>query len=194
MYRAFSPCCYKGQSWALYVYRRGQEAEPGGFKAVTRQEMEKRKITTREMAGAGEPDWLSLAELADVEVTSESAAHPIEAALLPGYDSGWVADAPGRQIIRLKFKRTLPLRQIRIVIEENEKTRTQEFVVRVAPEPNGPWRDVARQQFNFSPSGATRQSEDYRLDPTPIAALELVIVPDISGGDSRASLQQLRVA
>lgn len=156
--------------------------------------MEKRKITPQEMGAASDPEWLALEEWADVEVTSENAAHPIEAALLPGFDSGWVAAAPGRQIIRLKFKRAFPLRRVRIVIEEGENTRTQEFVLRAASEPGGPWRDIARQQFNFSPSGATRQSEDYRIESTPVAALELVIVPDVSGGDSRASLKQFRVA
>ena len=30
-------------------------------------------------------DWLDLESLAEVEVTSEDAAHPIEAALLPGH-------------------------------------------------------------------------------------------------------------
>ena len=39
--------------------------------------------------------WLSLVELADVEVTSESAEHPIESALLPGDSAGWRASTRG---------------------------------------------------------------------------------------------------
>jgi hypothetical protein len=156
--------------------------------------MEKRKITTPVAGEAGEPDWLALEDLADVEVSSESVAHPIEAALLPGFESGWRADAPGRQIVRLRFKRPLSLHRVRVVIEESEQTRTQEFVLRSVSDSNGRWRDIARQQFNFSPSGATREQEDYRVDLASVSALELTIIPDISGGDARASLRQLRLS
>ena len=51
-----------------------------------------------------------------------------------------------------------------------------------------------RQQYNFSPSGVTRESEDYAVDLADVTALELRIVPDISGGDARASVTQLRIA
>jgi hypothetical protein len=156
--------------------------------------MQKRKISTAEAGDRSDPTWLALADLADVEVTSEEVAHPIEAALLPAFDLGWRADAPGRQIIRLKFKRALPLRHVRVVVEENERARTQEFVLRVGSTPEGPWRELTRQQFNFSPSGATREQEDYVFELPSVGALELVIVPDIGGGDARASLKQLRVA
>ena len=33
-------------------------------------------------------DWLNVEELAEVEITSEDVAHPIESALLPGGASG----------------------------------------------------------------------------------------------------------
>ena len=39
--------------------------------------------------------WLNLDALAQVEVTSEDAAHPIESGLLPGTESGWRAAQPG---------------------------------------------------------------------------------------------------
>ena len=35
--------------------------------------------------------WLNVEGLAEVEITSEDAAHPIESALLPGRASGWRA-------------------------------------------------------------------------------------------------------
>ena len=41
--------------------------------------------------------------LAEVEITSEDADHPIESALLPGRASGWRAAGPGKQTIRLLF-------------------------------------------------------------------------------------------
>jgi hypothetical protein len=51
-----------------------------------------------------------------------------------------------------------------------------------------------RQQYNFSPPGMTREFEDYAVDLAGVTALELRIVPDISGGDARASVAQLRIA
>lgn len=156
--------------------------------------MEKRKITTAPSEDPSTPEWLPLEDLARVEITSEAAAHPIEAALVPGGEGGWVAEGPGEQTIRLNFKSPVAVRQVRIVVEERERARTQEFLLRVASPPEGPWRELVRQQFTFSPSGATRQQEDYHVNLPSIAALELTIVPDVSGGDARASLQQLRIA
>jgi hypothetical protein len=48
-----------------------------------------------------------------------------------------------------------------------------------------------RQQYHFSPSGATEEFEDYRVELEDVAALELI--PNLSGG-SFASLAQLRLA
>ena len=141
-----------------------------------------------------DPGWLPLIDLAEIEITSEASAFPIEGALVLGGGTGWRADAPGKQTLRLRFQPPLLVRQIRLLVEERDRARTQELVLRVAFTAEGPWREVVRQQFNFSPSGAMREQEDYRVDQPSIAALELTIVPDISGGDSRASLEQLRVA
>ncbi len=51
-----------------------------------------------------------------------------------------------------------------------------------------------RQQWNFSPHGATGQTEDHRVELPGVTLLELSIVPDISGGTAPASLAQLRLA
>ena len=37
-------------------------------------------------------------------------------------------------------------------------------------------------------------TEEYRVDLDGVTALELSVIPDISGGDARASLKQLRLA
>ena len=39
-----------------------------------------------------------------------------------------------------------------------------------------------------------QESEDYRVNLNGVTALELEIVPDISGGDASASLAQMRLA
>ena len=41
--------------------------------------------------------WLNLEPLAQVEVTSEEAANPVESALIPGPGPGWRAEQPGEQ-------------------------------------------------------------------------------------------------
>ena len=40
-------------------------------------------------------DWLDVENLAQAELTSEDASHPIESALKPGVGSGWQASEPG---------------------------------------------------------------------------------------------------
>ena len=147
----------------------------------------------REVAAA-EPGWLDLELLAQVEITSEDVDYPIEAALIPGTGSGWRAAQPGEQTIRLLFDEPLRLKRIHLVFQEDEQERTQEFVLRWSPDGGQSYREIVRQQYNFSPPGAAREVEDYDVDLDGVTALELKIVPDISGGSARASLAQLRVA
>ena len=145
-------------------------------------------------SAAVEPDWLDLERLAQVEITSEDADYPIESALIPGTGSGWRAAQPGEQTIRLLFDEPLRLRRIHLVFHEGERERTQEFVLRWSPDGGQSYREIVRQQYNFSPPDVAREVEDYDVDLDGVTALELKIVPDISGGSARASLAQLRVA
>jgi hypothetical protein len=138
--------------------------------------------------------WLDLQRLAQVEITSESAAHPIESALIPGSGPGWRAAEPGEQMIRLVFDQPLRLRRILLTFDEEEQTRTQEFVLRWLPEGQESSRDIVRQQYTFSPPGTIQEIEDYHIDLTGVSALELKIIPDISGGGARASLAQMSLA
>lgn len=138
-------------------------------------------------------DWLRLDELAEVELTSEESTHPVEAALAPGKGPGWRASSPGPQTIRLRFSRPLNVRRMRIAFEEPERSRTQEFVLRWSSARSEGWREIVRQQFNFSPAGASREVEEYRVELTDVVGLELIIVPEIGGGEARASLQEFRV-
>ena len=139
-------------------------------------------------------DWLDLERLAQVEITSEDAAHPIESALLPGRGTGWRAAGPGEQTIRLLFEHPQRLRRIWLQFVEPVIERTQEFVLRWSPDGGQSFREIVRQQWNFSPQGATCETEDHRVDLSGVTVLELSIIPDISRGDARASLSQLRLA
>ena len=151
-----------------------------------------RKRVMRQDTTTTEGDWLDLERLAQVEVSSEEETHPIEGALIPGAGPGWRAAEPGEGRVRLLFDAPQKLSRIRLSFHV-EETRTQEFVLRWAPEGEA-YREITRQQYNFSPNGATREVEDYQVNLEGVSALELLIIPDISGGSARASLEELRLA
>jgi hypothetical protein len=137
--------------------------------------------------------WLDLGVLADVELTSEDTAHPVEAALVSGDGSGWRASEPGRQSIRLVFHSPQRLRRIRLRFHEAEAERTQEFTLRWSPDGGRTFREVVRQQYTFSPAGATSEVEDLTVDLAAVTALELTIIPD-QHGRAYASLAEWRLA
>jgi hypothetical protein len=85
------------------------------------------------------------------------------------------------------------LRRIWLVFEETETQRTQEFVLRWSDTGHS-FREIVRQQWNFSPPETVRETEDYSVELSDVTVLELKIVPDKSGGEARASLETLRLA
>ena len=155
--------------------------------------MLKRIIGQGEISPANQ-HWLNLDALAQVEVTSEDAAHPIESGLLPGTASGWRAAQPGPQTVRLVFDQPQRIARLHLEFHEEELERTQQFVLRWSSNGGQSYREIVRQQYNFSPPGTTREREDYPVDLDGVTTLELNIVPDISGGPARASLAQFRLA
>jgi hypothetical protein len=132
--------------------------------------------------------------LAQAELTSENGDHPIESALTPNSGSGWRAQHPGKQTIRLLFDKPQRIRRIHLLFLEEGQERTQEFVLRWSPDSGASWREIVRQQYNFSPPDNTRELEDYTVELDALTVLELSIIPDISGGEARASLARLRLA
>jgi hypothetical protein len=138
--------------------------------------------------------WLDLERAAAVEVTSEEENFPVESALVLEETRGWRAAIPGTQTIRLVFDQPQRLRHISLVFEETETTRTQEFVLRWSPRVGHPFREIVRQQWNFSPPETTREVEEYHVDLSEVTVLESIITPDISGGMARASVKSLRVS
>jgi hypothetical protein len=138
--------------------------------------------------------WLALAPLAQVEVSSEEPGFPIEAALEPRHASGWRAAARGAQTVRLLFDAPQRLRRIWLRFQEPTSARTQEFVLRWSPDRDQSFRELVRQQWTFSPAGATMETEDYRVALEGVTILELIITPDIAGGSAPASLAEWRLA
>jgi hypothetical protein len=138
--------------------------------------------------------WMDVDRLASVEVSSEQSDYPVESALLVEGKRGWRAANPGAQTIRLIFDEPQKLRRILLVFEDTENSRTQEFVLRWSPDIECSSREIVRQQWNFSPPDSVRETEDYVVDLSEVKVLELVIVPDKSGGEVRASLVSLGLA
>jgi hypothetical protein len=157
--------------------------------------MRKRLITPEQhQTTFPDDDWLRVEDIAEVEITSEDTDHPIESALLPGDASGWRAAEPGKQTIRLVFPHPQPLRRVWMKFTETGAERTQEYVLRWSADGGQSFREIVRQQWNFSPQGATSETEDYLVELPAVSVLELNIIPDISGRKAFASLEQLRLA
>lgn len=156
--------------------------------------MRKRLITpTSESIRTRGEGWLDVERAAVVEVTSEDETFPVESVFNSGDTRGWRATQPGSQTIRLVFDQPQRLKQISLVFEESETTRTQEFVLRWSKDEGSSVREIVRQQWNFSPPSSVREVEDYQVDLSAVGVLELIINPNISGGEARASLKNLRL-
>ncbi len=138
--------------------------------------------------------WLNLDGAAVVEVTSEETDYPVESALVSGQIRGWRAADSGAQTIRLVFDESQTLKRIALVFEETDIERTQEFVLRWSADYGGSFQEIVRQQWNFSPPNSICDVEEYRVELSGVNVLELVIVPDISGGAAHASLKSLRLS
>ena len=138
-------------------------------------------------------EWLDLAEIATVEVTSEDPNFPIEFALTAREGSGWRAAARGKQMIRIVLDRPRPVRRIRLEFSETESQRTQEFTLRWS-QAGGPFREIVRQQWNFSPQGSTSELEDYQVQLEKVSALELTLKPDLMPDTAFATLAAWRVS
>jgi len=141
-------------------------------------------------------NFLDLEHLAQVEFTSECLEYPVESALLLTEDSGagWQAASPGEQTIRLVFDRPRTIEHIFLVFDEQQQSRTQEFVLLWLMDKENAYREILRQQYHFSLPSTTREIEHYEVRLDPLKALELRIIPDIGGGDAYAKLKQLRLA
>lgn len=108
-------------------------------------------------------DWLDLDCLAVVEKTSEDGARPIESALQLGEERD-SCSRTGAQTIRLLFDNPQQLRGVRLRFEESAIQRTQEFVLQWSPDAGRTFREIVRQQWNFSPPETVREMEDYGVD------------------------------
>jgi hypothetical protein len=127
--------------------------------------MPKRLITPTQQTDRSEGDaWLNIEGAPTVEITSEEKNYPVEAAFGSGDMQGWRAAEPGPQMVRLVFHQPQRLKRISVTFEEKEAPRTQEFVLRWSSDGGKSFREIVRQQWNFSPPETIREVEDYQLD------------------------------
>ncbi len=109
-----------------------------------------------------EDHWRDLERIARIELSSEDAAFPIEDALGKAEKTGWRAGATGPQMIRLLFDEPQNIRRIKLHFVDAAAERSQEFAVYAGS--GTELQEVVRQQWSFSPQGATEEIEDYKVE------------------------------
>jgi len=156
--------------------------------------MRKQLITpTPETVRSRGEGWLEIERVAIVEITSEEKDYPVEAAFVSGETPGWRAAEPGPQTIRLVFDQPQTA-ETDIACVRRKRNRTQEFVLRWSSDGGSSFREIVRQQWNFSPAETIREVEEYQVELSNVTVLELTIVPNTSGGSARGSLKSLRLS
>jgi hypothetical protein len=153
----------------------------------------RRRSRAREETPQAGTEWIDLRTAARVDATSEAPGHEIAHAFVHGAPGGWRAASTGPQVITIRFRQPCEVKRVRLVFESSDE-RTQEFALSWASRRGETHGDVVRQQFNFSPTGATREIEDYRVELHAVERLEIHIVPDVSGRPVLASLRECRIA
>ena len=134
-----------------------------------------------------EIQWLELDSVADVTIVAGGR----RAARAPRC---WSADIAGEQTIEIRFHQPTPVHRLRVVSSEVEQARTQAMTIWASSHRGERHREVLRQQFNFSPNGATEEVEEYALQLEDVSTLQLRIVPSIDGRHSVARVTELCVA
>lgn len=156
--------------------------------------MRKSLLTSNPTTSAPLAGALDVAALATVAVTSETAEHPVEDAFDnqtgPG-GSRWVAAMPGEQTLILTFDTPQDIHQVLLEVEENQESRTQELQLAVSHDGGNTYREVLRQEFNFSPPATTFEREEWTVAARKVTQLRLCIKPDKGGRPCRASITSL---
>jgi hypothetical protein len=134
--------------------------------------------------------------VAIVQVTSEATDHPVDHAFDgnrgPG-GSRWVAGEPGEQTLILAFDAPQSIRRVALEVEETEVARTQELQLAVSNDGGRTYREVLRQEYNFSPPGTTFEREAWSVRADGVTHLRLCIRPDKGDKPCRATLVSLAV-
>ena len=130
---------------------------------------------------------MDVEQLAQVEVTFEDPAAPIETVFHFGPRTG-VAGRRARHAADSAHLRSAS------ALGAHATERTQEFTLRYRELGGSAVKEIVRQQWNFSPAGSTSETEDYQVDLHRVSMLELWLEPDQSQGVAFAGLAEWRLA
>ena len=134
---------------------------------------------------------LSLLAFAEVRASSEAPEHPILSAFDESQGPGasrWKAGQPGEQTITVALREPCTLDQITLQVEEREVGRTQEVQLALSTDGGLTYKEWLRQEFTFSPDGATWEEETWCLRQEGITHVRLVIKPNKRRKDVYATL------
>jgi hypothetical protein len=132
-------------------------------------------------------EWLDLDEVAVVTIVSGGRQMPRPSGI-------WSINAPGEQLIEIRFHEPTSVSHLRLISSEIEQDRTQEITVWASLNRGEQHRELLRQQFNFSPNGATEEIEEYAPRLAAVSAIQLRVVPSIDGRKAVARIGGVWVA
>ena len=139
-------------------------------------------------------DEIDIATVATVLVTSEAPNHPIDLAFDDHRGPGgtrWIAGEPGEQTVTLAFDARQTINQLVLEVEEPEVARTQELQLCLSCDGGRTYRELLRQEFNFSPLGTTFEREKWTVSAQAVSHLRLMIKPDKGGKPCLATFTSL---
>jgi hypothetical protein len=140
------------------------------------------------------PGRIAVAAVATVFVTSEDADHPVDLAFDDLRGPGatrYVAGETGEQVMILAFDAPHSIRRVVLEVEEREVARTQELQLAVSGDGGLTYKELVRQEYNFSPPGTTFEQEDWAVVAEGVTHLRLIIKPDKGGMPCRATITSL---
>ena len=138
---------------------------------------------------------IDIASVATVQVTSESPEHPIDHVFDEHRGPGgtrWIAGEPGEQTVILAFDTPQDDQP-----DLSWKSRSRKSLARrnsslsFSCDGGRTYRELLRQEYNFSPAGTTFEREDWAVSAQGVTHLRLVIKPDKGGKPCRATLTSL---
>lgn len=144
--------------------------------------------STAQILSSGEID---IAAVATVLVTSESPDHPVDHAFDGRRGLGasrWIAAQAGEQELILAFDTPQTIRRVGLEVEGPEVARTQDLHLSTSCDGGQTYRELLRQEYNFSPPDTTFEREQWAVKAEGVTHLRFVIRPDKGGKPCRATL------
>jgi hypothetical protein len=140
---------------------------------------------------------INVVSAATVLVTSEDPEHPVDHAFDSYRGLGgtrWIAGEPGEQTVIVAFDAPEAVGRVILEVEETEVVRTQELQLAISSDGGQTYREVLRQEYNFSPPGTTFEREDWAISAAGVTHLRLHVKPDKADKPCRVTLTSLLVA